>query len=48
METSKEFDVNQTLAEVVKSPETRLWEAFSVLLANTARELHFNYQRTCG
>jgi len=48
METSKEFDVNQTLAEVVKSRETRLWEAFPVLLANAARELRFDYQRTCG
>lgn len=47
METSGEFDVNQTLAEVVKSPETRLWEAFPVLLANAARELRFDYQRTC-
>ncbi|MBT1070783.1 hypothetical protein [Pelotalea chapellei] len=47
METSKEFDVNQTLAEVVKSPETRFWEAFPVLLANAARELRFDYQRTC-
>lgn len=47
METSQEFDVSQTLAEVVKSPETRLWEAFPVLLANAARELRFDYQRTC-
>lgn len=46
METSKEFDVNQTLAEVVKSPETRLWEAFPVLLANAARDLRFDHQRT--
>lgn len=47
METSEEFDVNQTLAEVVKSPETRLWEAFPVLLANAARELRFDFQRAC-
>jgi hypothetical protein len=47
METSKEFDVNQTLAEVVKSSETRLWEAFPVVLANAARELRFDHQRTC-
>lgn len=47
METSQEFDVSLTLAEVVKSPETRLWEAFPVLLANAARELRFDYQRTC-
>ena len=25
METSKDFDVNMTLAEVVKSKDTRLW-----------------------
>lgn len=47
METSVEFDANQTLAEVVKSPETRLWEAFPVVLATAARELRFDYQRTC-
>jgi len=47
METSEAFDVNQTLAEVVKSPETRLWEAFPVVLANAAKELRFDYQRVC-
>ena len=47
METSEEFDVNQTLAEVVKSRETRLWEGFPVLLANAARDLRFDYQRVC-
>ena len=47
IETSKEFDANQTLAEVVKSRETRLWEAFPVLLANAARELRFDFQLAC-
>lgn len=47
METSQDFDVNQTLAEVVKSHEARLWEGFPVLLANSARDLRFDYQRVC-
>ena len=32
METGEDFDVNNTLAEVVKSKDTRLWEGFPVLL----------------
>jgi hypothetical protein len=48
METSQDFDVNQTLAEVVKSRETRLWEGFPVLLANAARDLRFDHQRVCN
>jgi len=44
MEPEEEFDVNNTLAEVVKSKDTRLWEGFPVLLANTAREYHFDYE----
>ena len=35
-ETSEELDVNETLAAVVKSHDTRLWEGFPVLLANVA------------
>jgi hypothetical protein len=35
-EPSEELDVNGTLAEVVKSHDTRLWEGFPVLLANAA------------
>ena len=31
METSEDFDVNQTLAEVVASRDTRLLEGFPVL-----------------
>jgi len=45
METNEEFDVNQTLAEVVKSRDTRLWEGFPVLLVNSAKDNNFNYER---
>ena len=44
METSEDFDVNQTLAEVVKSKDNRLWEGFPVLLANAERDFRFNYE----
>ncbi len=44
MEPEEDFDVNKTLAEVVKSKDTRLWEGFPVLLANTAREYYFDYE----
>ena len=40
-EPSEEFDVNATLAEVVKSHDTRLWEGFPVLLANAAESYQF-------
>jgi hypothetical protein len=43
METGEEFDVNQTLADVVKSRDTRLWEGFPVLLVNAARDYRFEY-----
>ena len=43
METGEEFDVNQTLAEVVKSRDTRLWEGFPVLLVNATRDYRFEY-----
>ncbi len=43
LEPEEDVDVNKTLAEVVKSKDTRLWEGFPVLLANTAREYKFNY-----
>ena len=45
METNEEFDVNQTLTEVVKSRDTRLWEGFPVLLLNSAKDNNFNYER---
>ena len=45
METKEDFDVNKTLAEVVKSNDTRLWEGFPVLLANAVQEYHFDYDK---
>jgi hypothetical protein len=40
-EPSEELDVNETLAEVVKSQDTRLWEGFPVLVANAAESYQF-------
>jgi len=48
METSAEVDANKTLAEVVKSKDTRLWEGFPVLLANAARDYNFDYNQVQG
>lgn len=45
METKEDFDVNQTLAEVVRSKDTRLWEGFPVLLANSAQDYNFDYDQ---
>ena len=45
METRADVDVNKTLAEVVKSKDTRLWEGFPVLLANAARDYNFDYNQ---
>ena len=39
------FDVNEALAEVVKSRNVRLWEGFPVMLANAAKEKGFDYFR---
>jgi hypothetical protein len=41
-EPSEKLDVNETLAEVVKSHDVRLWEGFPVLLANAAEDYLFN------
>lgn len=41
-EPSEELDVNETLAEVVKSNDNRLWEGFPVLLSNAADSYQFN------
>jgi hypothetical protein len=43
--SDEEPDVNETLAKVVKSHETRLWEGFPVLLANTAESYQFTPER---
>jgi hypothetical protein len=45
MEVQPEVDANKTLAEVVKSKDTRLWEGFAVLLANAARDYHFDCEQ---
>ena len=45
METQAAVDANKTLAEVIKSKDTRLWEGFAVLLANAARDYHFDYDQ---
>ena len=41
-EPSDEMDVNETLAEVVKSCDTRLWEGFPVLLVNAFETYQFD------
>lgn len=41
-EPSEDLDANETLAEVVKSNDTRLWEGFPVLLANALESYHFD------
>ncbi len=45
MEAKEDLDVNKTLAAVVKSKDTRLWEGFPVLLANAAKEYNFDYDQ---
>jgi hypothetical protein len=40
-EPNEELEVNETLAEVVKSDDTRLWEGFPVLLANAGESYQF-------
>jgi len=42
MEVVSDFDVNETLADVVRSQDTRLWEGFPVLLANAAQDYSFD------
>lgn len=46
VEVNEDFDVNKTLAEVVKSKDDRLWEGFPVLLANAAQDYSFDYEQT--
>ena len=45
VETTDGFDVNETLAEVVKTNNARYWEGFPVLLANAAKEGEFKYKK---
>ena len=42
LEPSQDPDVQETLAEVVKSHEGRLWEGFPVLMANAAENYVFS------
>lgn len=48
MKPDESFDVNQTLAEVMKSRDPRLWEGFPVVLLNAAKDSNFNYDRVAG
>jgi hypothetical protein len=43
LRAEEDVDVNETLAEVVKSRELRLWEAFPLLLARSSRDGRFSY-----
>ncbi len=45
MDTDETFDVNQTLADVVKSGDARLREGFPVVLLNAAKTGNFDYNR---
>ncbi len=40
-EPNEELEVNETLAEAVKSNDTRIWEGFPVLLANAGESYQF-------
>jgi hypothetical protein len=42
LETGVNADVNETLAEVVRSADPRLWEGVPVLLANASDDLRFS------
>lgn len=43
-ETEKSLDVNETIAEVIKSKDSRLWEGFPLLLANSLEKNLFDYR----
>lgn len=45
MEVEETVAVHKTLAEVVRSHETRYWEALPVLLANASQKPSFDYQK---
>ncbi|MBJ6752688.1 hypothetical protein [Geomonas anaerohicana] len=44
-EPDEALDVNETVAEVVKSGDGRLWELFPVLLANAAEDYRFSFEK---
>lgn len=43
LETDEVLDVNQTLAEVIKSHDLRLWEGFPVMIAHSLETNQFSY-----
>jgi len=43
-ETKESLDANETLAEVVKSRDSRLWEGFPLLLVNSLEKNLFDYK----
>jgi hypothetical protein len=45
LETEEVLDVNQTLAEVVRSHDLRLWEGFPVMLAHSLEINQFSYDQ---
>ncbi len=45
LETKASFNVNEALAEVVKSKNVRLFEGFPVMLATAAKEQDFDYSK---
>src|SRR3989338_3869885 len=44
----EEKNINLTLAQVVGSEDQRLWEGFSVMLANAAEKGSFDYERAAS
>jgi hypothetical protein len=43
MKVDDTFDVNEALADVLKSRDPRLWEGFPVVLLNAAKDSNFSY-----
>lgn len=48
LEPTDSQEANLTLAEVIKSKDTRLWEGFPVILANSLEDDLFNYDKIKG
>ncbi|QWV94657.1 hypothetical protein KP004_05605 [Geomonas oryzisoli] len=44
-EPDEALDVNETVAEVVKNGDGRLWELFPVLLANASEDYRFSFEK---
>jgi len=45
-EIDEDLKPNETIAEVVKSKNTRLWEGFPIIFANSNKEHLFNFEET--